>query len=359
MIAILRSRTWKNGYLSLLDQTKLPETAEFIETADYRRVAEAIRRLEVRGAPAIGAAAAFGFLLGAREILSQDKTGLNLEMLSAMAEDLRQTRPTAVNLFWALERMLSVVSKHNEPARSADLLARLEQEALAILREDALVNERMATHGAALFTEKQAILTHCNAGALATVEFGTALGVIRKIWQEGHLSRVYADETRPLLQGARLTAWELLQDGIPTTLITDSMAGWVMKQRKVQAVIVGADRIAANGDVANKIGTYSVAVLAQEHGIPFYVAAPVSTFDFTLADGEQIPIEERNGDEVACVKGCRIAPEGVDVFNPAFDVTPARLISAIITEYGVLRAPYVDSIAELKKMKGRNNEWNL
>lgn len=349
----LRSLAWKNGHLTILDQTKLPNIIEFIETDDYRRVADAIRRLEVRGAPAIGAAAAFGLVLGAKEAAITENEFWS--KLLAISEELRQTRPTAVNLFWAIDRMMSVASRYKPGDSPIELISALEQEAIDISREDAQVNSRISAYGASLFTDQQAVLTHCNAGALATVEFGTALGVIRKAWTDGKISRVYADETRPLLQGARLTAWELMQEGIPVTLITDSMAGWVMKQGMVQAVIVGADRIALNGDVANKIGTYSVAVLAKQHGIPFYVAAPVSTFDFTITDGEQIPIEERKADEVTYFGGSRIAPEGTGVFNPAFDVTPHAFISAIITEYGILREPYQPAIAKLKLMKGGND----
>ncbi|MCX7779710.1 MAG: S-methyl-5-thioribose-1-phosphate isomerase [Negativicutes bacterium] len=345
----MRSITWGDGCLTLLDQTKLPHSIVYIECADYRRVAEAIRRLEVRGAPAIGAAAAFGLVLGAKEIAG---TGGFWEKLLAIAEELRQTRPTAVNLFWAIDRMLSTASRFRPERDEVALIHALEQEALAIAEEDAAVNGRISAYGAELFEKPMAVLTHCNAGALATVAFGTALGVIREAWRQQKIVRVYADETRPLLQGARLTAWELQREGIPVTLITDNMAGWVMKRKLVQAVIVGADRIALNGDVANKIGTYSVAVLAKEHGIPFYVAAPVSTFDFTIASGEDITIEERKPDEVTTLGGVRIAPQDVEVFNPAFDVTPHYLVSGVITEHGVLRAPFDQAIKRLQVKKG-------
>lgn len=346
----LRSIKWDHGRLIILDQTRLPNAIEYIECDNYRRVADAIRRLEVRGAPAIGAAAAFGLVLGARETaVSTDDFWTSLVHI---AEELRQTRPTAVNLFWAIDRMMSVASRYVPETDPGSIVAALEQEALDIAREDAEVNSKISTFGADLFQDKQAVLTHCNAGALATVEFGTALGVIRKAWFDGKISRVYADETRPLLQGARLTAWELAQENIPVTLITDGMAGWVMRKQMVQAVIVGADRIALNGDVANKIGTYSVAVLAKQHGIPFYVAAPLSTFDFSITDGEQIPIEERNPDEVTAFGGVRIAPENISVFNPAFDVTPHSYISAIITEFGVLREPYQTAIKKIQYRKG-------
>ncbi|MBP2650074.1 MAG: Methylthioribose-phosphate isomerase [Firmicutes bacterium] len=341
---------WADDCLRLLDQTKLPDQTEYITCTEYRRVAEAIRRLEVRGAPAIGAAAAFGLVLGAREAAAE--AGEFWNMLWAMAAELRGTRPTAVNLFWAIDRMLAVASRYKDPLDKIAMLSALETEAVAISREDAEVNQRISINGTALFTDKLSILTHCNAGALATVALGTALGVIRQAWSEGKISRVFADETRPLLQGARLTAWELLQEGIPTTLITDNMAGWVMKKRMVDAVIVGADRITLNGDVANKIGTYSVAVLAKEHNIPFYVAAPVSTFDFSLRSGDDIIIEERSSREVTSFAGINTAPRGVEVFNPAFDVTPNSLVTAIITEYGVIKPSYIEAINKLKELKG-------
>lgn len=342
----MHTLAWSHRCLTLLDQTLLPNKVEYIDCTDWRRVAEAIRRLEVRGAPAIGAAAAFGFVLGAYE-LAETFSGETLQAeLRRLGQELRQTRPTAVNLFWAIARMEKLAARYASDANS-ELLTVLEAEALKISEEDRRINEQISRHGAALFTQPAAILTHCNAGALATVAVGTALGVIRQAWREKNVTRVFADETRPLLQGARLTAWELMQDNIPVTLITDNMAGWVMKNNMVQAVIVGADRIAGNGDVANKIGTYSVAVLAKEHHIPFYVAAPKSTFDFSIATGADIPIEERSASEVTTLGGVFTAPQEVTVFNPAFDVTPHSLISAIITEYGVLRAPYHEAISQL------------
>ncbi len=346
----MRSLTWQQGCLRLLDQTALPGRTEYIDCRDWRRVAEAIRKLEVRGAPAIGAAAAFGLVLAARE-LAAGPAEFRPALLAAAGE-LRATRPTAVNLFWALDRMLAVVGRHRDDTSPAAVAAALEEEAMAIAREDEVVNSRIAMSGAPLFSPGSAVLTHCNAGALATVAFGTALGVIGEAWRQGRISRVFADETRPLLQGARLTAWELVQEGIPVTLITDSMAGWVMKLGLAQAAIVGADRITAGGDVANKIGTYTVAVLAQRHGIPFYVAAPLSTFDFSLDSGDDIPIEERHPAEVTGFGGVRTAPAGVDVFNPAFDVTPSELVTAIITEHGVLRPPLRVAIAALRDKKG-------
>ena len=334
----------------MLNQTLLPNTVEYIECHDYQLVADAIKKLVVRGAPAIGVAAAFGIVLGAREFSTSQYfwTGL-----LKVAEELGQTRPTAVNLFWAIERMMAVASKFDKNNDVNEIILALEQEAVAIAAEDRDINTKISQYGATLFTAPVSVLTHCNAGALATAGLGTALGVIRQAFYEGNIKRIFADETRPLLQGARLTAWELMQDNIPVTLITDNMAAWVMKKNMVQAVIVGADRITRNGDVANKIGTYSVAVLAKEHNIPFYVAAPISTFDFTMESGFKIPIEERDATEVTHYAGIRTAPEGIEVFNPAFDVTPNELVTAIITEYGVLKAPYKEAIAELEqKIKG-------
>lgn len=347
------SLQWKNDCLFLLNQVKLPGTVEYIPCKDYRRVAEAIRRLEVRGAPAIGVAAAYGLLLGAAEI--KDAGAVFLEKLTEIAEVLRQTRPTAVNLSWALDKMLAAAKEKycEENSDTQQILTALKMTAQEIMNEDANVNKKIAVFGASLFPEaKTGILTHCNAGALATVEYGTALGIIRQLWKEDRLDRVFADETRPLLQGARLTTWELMQDKIPVTLITDSMAGVVMKNGWVQAVVVGADRIARNGDAANKIGTYTVAVLAEKHHIPFYVAAPVSSFDFSLPDGSHIPIEERSAKEVTHCCSVPIAPQGVAVYNPAFDVTPNELITAIVTEFGILRAPYNKSIDWLQSQKG-------
>lgn len=337
---------WNDGILTLIDQTKLPTEVAYITTEDYRVVAKAIKELQVRGAPAIGAAAAFGLVLGAKELLTSKPADF-VGKLTEIAGFLKAQRPTAVNLFWAIDRMLSVASRFDS-AKAADIYAALEAEARKIATEDIAVNKLMGAYGAALIKDGATVLTHCNAGQLATVDFGTALGVIRAAQQQGKNIQVYADETRPLLQGARLTAWELMQDNIPVTLITDSMAGYVMKKGLIDCVIVGADRITANGDVANKIGTYSVAVLAKEHNIPFYVAAPLSTFDFTLADGEQIPIEERSAEEVTQLAGRRIAPEGVKVFNPAFDVTPHKYVSAIITEKGVVYPPFLENLQKIR-----------
>lgn len=318
---------WRDGNLQLLDQRRLPREIVWVTCADAHETAVAIRDMVVRGAPAIGVTAAFGIALAARR--GDD--------VRAAAAELREARPTAVNLMWAVDRMLAA------HARGADLLA----EAQAMFDEDVAANRRIGQNGAALLGNTATILTHCNAGALATAGYGTALGVVRAAVEAGKHVAVFADETRPYLQGARLTAWELQQDGIDVTLITDNMAGHFFQQKTFDAVIVGADRIAANGDAANKIGTYTVAVLANAHGIPFYVAAPVTTIDPATPDGGAIPIEERSASEVTSIGGTAIAPENVRVRHPAFDVTPARLITAIITDQGVLRAPYGEAIRAL------------
>jgi methylthioribose-1-phosphate isomerase len=300
----------------------------------YQEVAEAIRSLKVRGAPAIGVTAALGIALGAGQYTETRVDGF-LVFMEQVCDTLAATRPTAVNLFWAVDRMKRVLASASS-STVQDMQKRLREEALAILDEDIRVNRTLGKFGSAIIRDGDHILTHCNAGALATAGYGTALGVVRAAWEQGKQIRVYADETRPVLQGARLTAWELQQDGIPVTLITDNAAGALMKQRKIQCCVVGADRIAANGDVANKIGTYSVAVLAKAHDIPFYVAAPSSTIDMQTVDGDGIPIEERSPSEVTSLYGDRvIAPQGIDVWNPAFDVTPAALITGIITERGI------------------------
>ncbi len=324
-----------DGTLRLLDQTLLPTEVKVVECPSVATVFEAIRSLRVRGAPAIGVAAAYGVVLGVRESASGNRAEFN-ERLTQIIEHLGTSRPTAVNLFWALNRQRRVAERM--PAASpTEVLAALLDEAKQIKAEDRTMCAAIGRHGAELLKDGDAVLTHCNAGSLATAGDGTALAVIYAAVASGKRLRVFADETRPLLQGARLTAWELQQRGVPVTLICDSTAGWVMRQGRVQAVIVGADRIAANGDTANKIGTYSVARLAKAHGIPFYVAAPSSTFDLSLSHGELIPIEERSREEITHGFGRQIAPDGIDVFNPAFDVTPAELISAIITERGVIR----------------------
>jgi methylthioribose-1-phosphate isomerase len=327
---------WKDGAVRLLDQSLLPERVEFVECRDYHTVARAIRELKVRGAPAIGVTAAMGVALGAQAVETELPDEF-AKAVGAICEHLGATRPTAVNLFWAIERMKhTLLAVHGRPV--AEAKRRLLHESQQMLEEDVALNKALGRHGAALVGNGQTILTHCNAGALATAGYGTALGVVRAAWEEGKKIRVLADETRPVLQGARLTVWELMQDRIPVTLITDNMAGALMRQGRIDLCLVGADRIAANGDVANKIGTYSVAVLAKAHGIPFYVAAPSSTIDLSTPSGDQIPIEQRPPEEVTSLfEGPPIAPSGTDVFNPAFDITPASYITAIITERGVVK----------------------
>jgi methylthioribose-1-phosphate isomerase len=339
---------WKNRSLFIIDQTLLPGTCSEICLDSLASVWEAIKRLRVRGAPAIGVCAAFGVLVGVRD----HEASTNDEILQAVddaVEYLASSRPTAVNLFWALDRMQRVAHEGALTLQGAALLARIEEEAVAIREEDRQLCRAIGRHGAALIKEGAGVLTHCNAGGLATADYGTALAVMFRAQEEGRTFRVFADETRPLLQGARLTAWELMQAGIDVTLICDNMAGQVMREGKIDLVVVGADRIAANGDTANKIGTYSVALLAKSHGIPFYVAAPYSTFDLKLENGDGIPIEQRDPAEVTCGFGTPTAPEGVKVYNPAFDVTPAELIAGIITERGILRPPFTESVAGLQQ----------
>jgi methylthioribose-1-phosphate isomerase len=333
---------WDDGSVVLVDQRLLPEQEVYVRCRTSQEVAAAIRDMAIRGAPAIGVAAAYGLVLSARGGAEADG-GVDREFERARA-DLARTRPTAVNLFWALDRMgrrFAAARKAGEQGVAAALL----EEARAIEEEDLAACRRMGDLGADLIPEGARLLTHCNAGALATAGYGTALGVVRSAARQGKLRAVLADETRPYLQGARLTAWELMRDGIPTTLIADSVAGAMMSRGEVDVVVVGADRIAANGDVANKIGTYTLAVLARENGIPFYVAAPVSTIDLSTASGDGIPIEERAPEEVTHHGGRRLAPEGVGVRNPAFDVTPHRYVTAIVCERGVARPPYAESLA--------------
>jgi methylthioribose-1-phosphate isomerase len=322
-----------SGVVVMIDQRKLPREEVFVTCRTYEEVAEAIRVMVIRGAPAIGVAAAMGVALGVQQ-------GANFE---TVCSTLAGTRPTAVNLFWAIERMKRVNASLNGVSRE-ERLRKLIDEAQGIRREDIAMCMSIGKHGAALVPDGKTVLTHCNAGALATAGYGTALGVIRAAVEAGKKIDVFADETRPFLQGARLTAWELQQDRIPTTIITDNMAGHFLKSGRIGCVVVGADRIASNGDVANKIGTYSVAVLAKENGVPFYVAAPSSTFDLTLASGDEIPIEQRAKDEVTHVFGVPVAPENIGVENPAFDVTPAKYVTAIICEKGVARTPYTESL---------------
>jgi methylthioribose-1-phosphate isomerase len=336
---------WLGDRIKIIDQTELPHKEVFLELRDCHEVADAIKKLCIRGAPDIGVAAAYGFALAAQSIKTSSKADF-LTKLRPINETLASSRPTAVNLFWALERMNKVAQRgKNVPQIKAALIA----EAQRIEAENDEANRRLSEFGADLIQNGFTILTHCNAGSLATAGYGTALGVIKMAKEQGKKVKVYANETRPLLQGARLTVWELLKEKIPVTLITDSMAGYFMNKGVINCVIVGADRIAANGDVANKIGTYTMAVLAAENGIPFYVAAPMSTIDFSLLSGADIPIEERNPEEVTHIRGIRIAPEGVKAANPAFDVTPHCYVSAIITEKGVLREPYVEKMKKLAK----------
>jgi methylthioribose-1-phosphate isomerase len=333
---------WTGAGVVMIDQTRLPREEVYVTCRSYEEVAEAIRSMVIRGAPAIGVAAAMGVALG---VLHANEQELDVQF-QRICEVLAGTRPTAVNLFWAIERMQRLyASVQNCPA--SEIRRRMIEEAQRIREEDIAINRAIGRHGAVLVPEGKTVLTHCNAGALATAGYGTALGVIRAAAAAGRNIDVFADETRPFLQGARLTAWELQQDGIPVTLITDNMAGHFLKTGRIGCVIVGADRIAANGDVANKIGTYSVAVLAKENRVPFYVAAPTSTLDMKLASGEAIPIEQRAPSEVTQVSGVPIAPEGVAAENPAFDVTPNRYVTAIITEHGVARQPYTESLRNL------------
>ncbi len=346
---MIRTVEWTDEGVVMIDQRLLPNQEVYNVYHTHEQVAEAIRCMVIRGAPAIGVAAAMGIALGVKNLHNVFDAELDRQF-DAVCETLRVTRPTAVNLFWAIERMRNVYRAHRQRPLS-EIKEALKQEVLRILEEDIQINRRMGEHGQALLPSEGTVLTHCNAGALATAGYGTALGVIRAAVNAGKSIHVFADETRPFLQGARLTAWELMKDNIPVTLITDSMAGYFMKAGKVQAVIVGADRIAANGDVANKIGTYSVAILAKAHGIPFYVAAPMSTIDFDTPTGAAIPIEQRNVLEVLELDGKRIAPDSVGAQNPAFDVTPAEYVSAIITENGVARPPYSASLRALAEQE--------
>ena len=337
---------WTPDGVVMIDQTKLPSEETFLVCRDYIEVADAIRTMVIRGAPAIGCAAAMGVAIG---VLKADDSDLDASF-EEICTKLAATRPTAVNLFWAIDRMRGVYSGLRERGASlAEIRQALVDEACRVLEEDIESNRALGRHGADLLPTAGTVMTHCNAGALATGGYGTALGVIRAAVESGSAVDVLANETRPFMQGSRLTVWELQQDGIPVTLLTDNMAGHLMQRGRVQAIVVGADRIAANGDVANKIGTYSLAVLAKENGIPFYVAAPTTTVDLQLASGAEIPIEERSADEVTQIRGHQIAPVETDACNPAFDVTPNRYVSAIITERGVARSPYVAALKELCK----------
>jgi methylthioribose-1-phosphate isomerase len=333
---------WTPAGVVMIDQTKLPHETVFVTCRDYKEVASAIKTMIIRGAPAIGVAAAMGVAIGVQQA---DENNLDAEF-AEICSVLAATRPTAVNLFWGIERMRRLyASLAGQPV--AAIRDALVREAVLVKKEDIAICKSIGAHGADLVPDGKTVLTHCNAGALATAGYGTALGVIRAAAAAGKNIDVFADETRPWLQGARLTAWELQQDGIPTTLITDNMAGHFLRSGRIGCVVVGADRIAANGDVANKIGTYSVAVLAKENNVPFYVAAPISTLDLTLDTGDKIPIEERASVEVTSVHGVPIAPDGIGVKNPAFDVTPNRYVAAIITEKGVARPPFTESLRAL------------
>lgn len=340
---------WTADGVRFLDQTKLPLEEVYVLATGYEQVAEIISTMVVRGAPAIGVSAAMGLALGVKNSHAANVPALAAEF-DTMCRTLAATRPTAVNLFWAIERMKSRFAERAAlPGASVGAIREaLIAEAQQMYDEDIAACRQMGAHGAPLLPKLGGVLTHCNAGALATCGYGTALGVIRAAVEQGNEIHVYADETRPFLQGARLTAWELMHDGIPTTVLCDNMAASLMRQGKIQGVVVGADRIAANGDVANKIGTYAVAVLAKEHGIPFFVAAPWSTIDLKTPTGDAIPIEQRPAREVTHHAGKQLTPHGVGIENPAFDVTPARFITAIITERGILRAPYEESLAELE-----------
>jgi len=344
---MVKTIEWTDEGVKMIDQRKLPTVEEYPVFKTYQEVADAIRSMVIRGAPAIGVAAAMGVALGVRDSKARNIAELR-EDFNEIADTLASTRPTAVNLFWAIERMKRLFKEiATNGAEKRAIADRLIQEALTIQAEDIEGNKRMGRFGQELLPNSGTILTHCNAGALATAGYGTALGVIRAAVENGKRLRVLADETRPFLQGARLTAWELWKDDIDVRVISDNMAGTFMRQGLIDAVIVGADRIAANGDVANKIGTYPVAVLAKQHEIPFYVAAPWSTLDLKIPDGSHIPIEQRDPAEVTHIGGMRMVPEGVSVFNPAFDVTPNSFVTAIITDRGVAMPPYTESLRKL------------
>jgi len=342
---MIRTLEWTEEGVRFIDQTKLPTEEVYVNCTTHQQVADVIRNMVVRGAPAIGVAAAMGIALGVKNSKAENGADLKKDF-DQICEIIRQTRPTAVNLFWAIRRMQEKLETLRVRPL-AQIKQSLIEEAQRMHAEDIAANQAMGRHGATLMPANGGVLTHCNAGALATAGYGTALGVIRAAVEQGKKIHVYADETRPFLQGSRLTAWELMKDGIPTTVISDNMAGSMMKQGKIGAIIVGADRIAANGDVANKIGTYTVAILAKEHSIPFYVAAPISTVDLDTPDGSSIPIEQRDAREVTHIAGRQMVPDGVEIENPAFDVTPAKYVTAIITERGIARAPYTESLHRL------------
>jgi len=346
---MIRTLYWQDGTVVMIDQKALPGTERYAVCRRYEQVIAAINDLTVRGAPAIGVAAALGIALGVSQLSATDPGPLS-KSFQRICDAFARTRPTARNLFWAIESMKRCFDAVF-PAKPQEIKDALIREAVRICDEDIAINRRMGMHGQLLIADGDRLLTHCNAGALATAGYGTALGVIRAARDQGKSIHVYVDETRPVLQGARLTAWELMKEKIPATLITDNMAGFLMSRGRIDRVIVGADRIAANGDTANKIGTYSLSVLARANKIPFYIAAPLSTIDISVKTGADIPIEERNAAEVTSIQGVKIAPKGVDVYNPAFDVTPHRLITAIVTEEGVIFPPFRGNIKKLVKAK--------
>jgi methylthioribose-1-phosphate isomerase len=342
---MIQTLEWTDQGVRFIDQTKLPTEETYVTCTTHEQVADVIRTMVVRGAPAIGVSAAMGIALGAKNSKAANVGEFKREF-DQICDVIGKTRPTAVNLFWAIRRMQKKFDILHTLS-VAEIKQALIEESQRMHAEDIAANQAMGRHGATLMPNEGGVLTHCNAGALATAGYGTALGVIRAAVEQGKKIHVYADETRPFLQGSRLTAWELMKDGIPTTVISDNMAGAMMKQGKIGAIVVGADRVAANGDVANKIGTYTIAILAKEHGIPFYVAAPISTVDLATLDGSKIPIEQRNAREVTHIAGRQMVPNGVSIENPAFDVTPAKYVTAIITERGIARAPYEQSLRGL------------
>jgi methylthioribose-1-phosphate isomerase len=337
---------WREDRVRLLDQRRLPNEVRYIDCKNAHAVAQAIRTMAIRGAPAIGVAAAMGIALAAKKVRSH-QPGVFRQIVEKICHQMGQTRPTAVNLFWAVDRMREILDQ-GPHSGVEEMKARLEEEALGIFEEDIRINRRIGENGKILIQDGDGVLTHCNAGSLATAGYGTALGVIYAAWAEGKRFRVFVDETRPLLQGSRLTAWELAREKIPATVLTDNMAGWLMQKKEITLVLVGADRISRNGDTANKIGTYGLAVLAKWHKIPFYVAAPTSTLDLLLPGGKNIPVEERAPEEVTHFKGIRITPKEVRAFNPAFDITPHSLIQGIITEKGVVRKPFGKKLRRMK-----------
>ncbi len=345
---MVKSIEWTDRGVVLLDQLQLPTRELYVTCTTHEQVADAIRRMVIRGAPAIGVAAAMGIALGVKNSTAADVSALELEF-NAICDQMAHTRPTAVNLFWAIQQMRQAFARAAATANIDAIKKELVEEARRLHADDVARCQAIGRHGAVLVPAEAQVLTQCNAGALATGGFGTVLGVVRAAVAQGKQVRVFAPETRPYLQGARLTTWELQQDGIPTTLITDNMVGHIIKTEKIDCALVGADRIAANGDTANKIGTYTIAVLCREHGVPFYVAAPFSSIDLSIPSGDRIPIEERPAEEVTHIGGVRIAPEDTDARHPAFDVTPAHLITAIITERGLARPPFEHSLKALSE----------